>query len=149
MKNCKEIKNLLIEYYYDEIEPSLKEEVRAHLDSCISCKKEYESIEKTLNHALEIKRPILSDSFKDDFYYGIKEKMNKKLLQSYKIWQLPVIVSICLLIIFVTINYKKNNIDEIDAIYMALTSPEISDTELSDEINTIANEVIIEELLVG
>lgn len=150
MKTCKEIKNILIEYYYNEIDLSLKEEVKLHLKTCDKCNKEYEGIKKTIEEVSQIKKPVLPQGLKDKFYYEVKEKINKRILESYKIWRVPVIVSICLLVILIIVNYGKSNIDELDAVYMLSTSTEISNTELSSlDIDIITDEVFIDEFLEG
>lgn len=152
MKTCKEVKNKLTEYYYNEINEDEKEGINTHLKSCANCLEEYESLKKLLNTASNIKPPKLNERFWNTFYYEIKEKINRRMLNSYKIWRIPVIVSACILIIMIAVNNYKNNLQELDAIDILTTSAEIIENELLElDFEIIAETIEIPEdlLLAG
>ena len=83
---CKDIERDLILYYYDEIEPSAKAELKAHLESCDNCMSSWERLKDTLD-AAKVKELDLPDSFWQRYRSEVYEKIEGK--KSFSPFKMP------------------------------------------------------------
>lgn len=75
--NCKDIKNLLVDYYYDEVSPPAKSEIGNHLKECNKCKAEWDEINKSLSE-IKTDEPAMTDRFWQNYNAGVHAKIADK-----------------------------------------------------------------------
>lgn len=58
MKDCNKIKNDMVAYIYNETDEKTNREIKAHLESCTECRREYEKLREVLLYADSLKEDI-------------------------------------------------------------------------------------------
>lgn len=58
MRDCKTIKNNMVAYIYNETDEKTSREIRAHLESCPECQREYKELRNVLLYADSLKEDI-------------------------------------------------------------------------------------------
>ena len=77
--SCEEIKKLLDEYITGELEESLQEKIREHIEGCPGCKREYEDLK---NFKSELKS--LSEEVPQGFDEKLKDKIRKEKKTAFR-----------------------------------------------------------------
>jgi anti-sigma factor RsiW len=66
--NCQDIKEELVAYLDDELDPDTRAEIEAHLESCAACRAEREAYTATLQAVGKLAAPGLTPDFKRRFF---------------------------------------------------------------------------------
>ena len=72
--DCKFIKEKLIGYVFGDLSSEENQQIKTHIESCKSCKKELENVQATLGAVKDAQKEP-SPFFWKDFQEGIKKKM--------------------------------------------------------------------------
>jgi anti-sigma factor RsiW len=153
MRNCKRIEEKLAEYYYDELSGPEKAEVAAHLESCGSCRAEYESIQKVLAEASRMSgsRPKLSEAFWNNYMAELKEKIRqRKKAPAFSHLKFPAAAAVAALLVLGFFAYRKPApaVQELDAAYFIAAASQDPGGELADiELDLLADPELNEEIL--
>jgi Domain of unknown function (DUF4179)/Putative zinc-finger len=95
---CDEVKNLLYEFIYGELEEKKYKEIKEHLESCKECYKEYIELKKLLLEDLE---PLVETKNHTVAPETLKRNIKKSLGKSYSTYFMKVVSVACILIFMV------------------------------------------------
>jgi len=95
---CDEVKNLLYEFIYNELEEEKHKEMEIHLESCKECHKEYLELKKLLiedmEQLIEVKNNVNAPE-------KLKRNINKLILNNYNDYFIKVASVACILLFMV------------------------------------------------
>lgn len=95
---CDEVKNLLYEFIYEELEEKKYKEIKEHLESCTECYKEYIELKKLL---LEDPKPLVEAKKHIVAPEALKRNIKKSLGKSYSAYFMKVASVACILMFMV------------------------------------------------
>lgn len=77
MKACKENRDRLVEYYYNEVDHELRTEILGHLETCLTCQKEFENLRDVLDFIPRDSETTLPDRFHQRVKARVGSPVNK------------------------------------------------------------------------
>jgi len=78
MKECKYFQQIMVEDFYNEINPKEKSKLEKHLENCDSCKTQLAQIQSTLNGMNQYKREEPSEEFWNNYWINLESKLDRK-----------------------------------------------------------------------
>ncbi|MCI0413652.1 zf-HC2 domain-containing protein [bacterium] len=78
MKPCKQVRPLFIEALYDELDPESRENFRAHLRSCVKCRKAFRKMKRALGVMNQRVRVEPDQQFWDGYYDRLEKRMQQE-----------------------------------------------------------------------
>lgn len=96
--HCDEVKNLLYEYIYEELELEKHLEIKKHISNCSECSKEYTDLKRLL---IEDMKPIIEGKNNITAPKNLKLSIKKSLDKSYKSYYIKVASVACILLFMV------------------------------------------------
>jgi len=151
--DCKETRNIMVEYYYDELSAEKKKEAADHLASCAECAKEYTAVKSALETASKVMSPVMNEKFWNDYSSELAEKIRKR--EAVKVWRLfrmPLAAAgIAALALFAVITLSRPaavQLQEIDAVYLLSEGQQGMSAETAElEVELLADPYIMEDLI--
>ncbi len=78
MKPCKQVRRSFIEALYDELDPAAKEHFRAHMRSCIQCRKAFRKMKRAMGVMSQRVRVEPDQQFWDGYYDRLEKRMQQE-----------------------------------------------------------------------
>ena len=149
--NCAESKELLLEYYWEELSTDKKTGVASHLLSCAGCAKEYSEISKALTAAAKMKRPSLDGVSREAYVAQVmgklKEKRPARVPAYFRYSALAGLAALVLAGFFIFGHRDTVQVKDIDAVYLLSESPAVTGADTAElEIELLADPEIADEV---
>lgn len=81
MHACKKFKKLFIEAFYEELGTDKLRDLKAHLEKCPQCRKEYNQMQKTIKQMDKDKIPDPGEKFWDHYWTKLDQRMMDENIQ--------------------------------------------------------------------
>lgn len=125
---CKDVKDTMPLYYYEELEGDLAGDVRAHLASCADCRKEIALVGKVLDKVTAPEAPELPDEFWSRSAADIMRRVRKRRF-AVPLW--AGVAAAVILFLFITMVDLGPEPDAVSK-QVLVETPFMSDIEMDD-----------------
>jgi hypothetical protein len=110
---CKEIKNLLVPYYDNSLDPDEREKVKKHLVGCGSCRLKLKEIEDTLGLLTKESVPQPEESFWINFLPQVRARIETEIKPIFTLFPKPKLVfRLMSVMVLVALSFFLFNLDQ-------------------------------------